>query len=329
MPGPARAGDHRSTPGHSDDAGLREARWLHKRGLMGTIDRIVAGCRIGDYVIEREDGDGYVATHVLLPRRVRLSVMHPTFVGLRPVAVRMMREACILEALRHPGVPRVYEVGVLADQRTQRPWIASELVEGESLAETMLLGGYISVVELLAVLRETGEVLAYAHARNVAHRGVRPDAIVRGDGSRGFPLCLVNWGEARVPDASEDTDRAFADDVFALGLVADLVLATRTGVMRKVLALVEDMLAPNPMSRPTAAEVASRAKAMLDALEAPVEPIDDVIEEKVVLVDISRPRPTPPPIPVARPRLRWTPALGVESPPPAAAAYTPLARIKR
>ena len=91
---------------------------------MGTTDRFTPGWRIGDYVIDRDLDDGYMATHVLLPRRVRLDVMHPTFAGLRPVAVRMMREACILEALRHAGVPRVFEVGVIAEAQTSRPWIA-------------------------------------------------------------------------------------------------------------------------------------------------------------------------------------------------------------
>ncbi len=308
---------------------------------MGSIDRFAPGSRIGDYVIDREDaGNGYQATHVLLPRRVRLCVMHPTFVGLRPVAVRMMREACILDALRHPGVPRIYEVGVISDERTQQPWIASELIEGESLAETMLDGGYVPVVELLAILREVGEVLAHAHARNVAHRGVRPESIVRGDGSRGFPLCLVNWCDARVPDASEDSDRAFAADVFALGLLADLVLASRVGLPPKILALVDDMLAPNPMSRPAAAEVASRAKAILDVLEAPMTLADDdVVEERVVFVDLSTPthapprraaRPTPPPMPIAKPRLRWTPALGMaQAAPQMPPGAVPVAALKR
>lgn len=301
-------------------------------------NRFAPGSRIGDYVIDRDEGgDGYQATHVLLPRRVRLCVMHPTFVGLRPVAVRMMREACILDALRHPGVPRIYEVGVISDQRTQQPWIASELVEGESLAETLLDGGYVPVVELLAILREAGEVLAHAHARNVAHRGVRPEAIVRGDGSRGFPLCLVNWCDARVPEASEDSDRAFADDVFALGLVADLVLASRVGLPSKILALVDDMLAPNPMSRPAAGEVATRAKAILDRLEAPMAlAAADMLEERPMLVHLTRPtpaprraaRPTPPPMPVAKPRLRWTPALGVAHAASLPQGAVPIAAIK-
>jgi len=272
--------------------------------------------RIGDYRIEREDGDSYVASHVVLPRRVRLSLMHPTFVGLRPVAVRMMREACILEALRHPGVPRIYEVGVLVDQRTQRPWVASELVEGESLAATLAGGGYIPVIELLAILRDAADVLAHAHSRNVAHRGVRPEAIIRGDGSRGFPLCLVNWAESRVPESTEDDARAFADDVFALGLVADVVLSTRSGLPAKIMALVEDMLAPNPMSRPSAAKVAMRARQILGSLDAAFTPDwDDAVVEEIEFPEGTGgfrrpPRPTtPPPTPIGR--LRRTTARDV------------------
>ena len=93
------------------------------------------------------------------------------------------------------------------------------------------------------------------------------------------------------------------------------------------------------MSRPAAAEVASRAKAILDVLESPMTLADDdVVEERVVFVDLSTrthparraARPTPPPMPIAKPRLRWTPALGLAQAaaqmPPGA---VPIAALKR
>jgi hypothetical protein len=280
---------------------------------MENVDGLAlpAGVRVGDYVIESEDGEGYVAAHVLLPRQVRLSIMPPTAEDHRPVAVRMMREACILEALRHPGVPRVYEVGVVThaagDSVLQRPWIASELVDGEVLADALAEGEYVSVVELLGIVRDVADILAYAHARNVAHRGVRPEAIIRGDGTRGFPVCLVNWAMAHVPE--EEGAHSFADDIFALGLVADVILGTRRAIMSKVAALIDAMLAPNPRSRPSAVDVGARAAALLAALNKPVpEAIDEVLEERMMFAETSR--VTPPPMPV-RKELHWTPTHGI------------------
>jgi hypothetical protein len=270
---------------------------------------LVAGARIGDYIALRALHDGSLdAVHVLLPRKVRLTV------APRPVAsVRMMREACILEALRHPGVPRVFEVGMLADG-SHEPWVASEIINGDTLLDSTMKGGRLQIRDVLEVVRDTAEVLAYAHKRGVAHRGVRLDAIVRPSRAdiamRGFPLVLVNWGEACVQDGVEDNGRAFADDVFALGLVADLVIASRASAPTKISRLVDDMLAPDPLDRPAAAEVAVRAKLILDNLDALSD--DDIVEENVVLVDISR---SPPPVPPARNRVRWTPAIGINPTP--------------
>jgi serine/threonine protein kinase len=292
---------------------------------MGNSDRFAPGSRIGDYVVEHEAGDGYEAVHVLLPRRVHLEVMHPTFVGLKPVAVRMMREACILEALRHPGVPRIFEVGMMSDARTTRPWVASELVEGESLAAS----GVLSPVEVLELIRDLADVLAYTHERGVVHRALRLETIVRSE-TRGYPICIVDWSDARV-DAS---DRARADDIFAIGVIAyqaltghlpNMPTARRApGAPARLCLMIDDLLVANPMSRPSAAEARARAKLIL-------ETIDDgepVIEESIDLdaaTELSYEdminEPTAPQLPSLR--TRWTPPHGVNtSPPPLPAAAT-------
>jgi serine/threonine-protein kinase len=274
---------------------------------------VLAGARIGDYIVERTlEGGTLDAVHVLLPRKVRLTI------APRPVAsVRMMREACILEALRHPGVPRVFEVGMLADG-SHEPWVANEIINGDTLLDSTMKGGRLQIREVLEVLRDTAEVLAYAHKRGVAHRGVRLDAVVRPSRAdvamRGFALVLVNWGDACLQDGIEDNGRAFADDVFALGLVADLVIASRASAPTKISRLVDDMLAPDPLDRPAAAEVSVRAKLILDVLDTVFDEDLVEVEENVVLVDISRTPPPLPPLP-ARNRVRWTPAIGINPTP--------------
>jgi hypothetical protein len=80
--------------------------------------RDASGARIGDYWI---DGEllargyeiAYRATHRVLPRCARIAILDPACVGVQPAELQLMREACILDALHHLGVPRVYECGVV------------------------------------------------------------------------------------------------------------------------------------------------------------------------------------------------------------------------
>ncbi|HUS27270.1 MAG TPA: hypothetical protein VMZ53_02145 [Kofleriaceae bacterium] len=281
---------------------------------MGNTDRFSPGSRIGDYVVERESGDGYEAVHVLLPRRVRLEVMHPTFVGLKPVAVRMMREACILEALHHPGVPRVFEVGMMNDQRTNRPWVASELVDGQLLVASAPL----SPIETLELIRDLADIIAHAHDRGVVHRALRVDTVARCE-NRGFPLCVVDWSDARV-DAS---DRARADDVFALGVIAyqaltgslpNMPTARRApGAPARLCLMIDDLLVANPMSRPSAAEVRARAKLILETLDDGEPVVEEQISE-ADLVELTGFESTAQQMPALR--TRWTPPHGVTTAPP-------------
>ena len=156
--------------------------------------------RIGEYRIERQLGKGrscveLVGAHLVLPRRAVLKVMVPS---ARPDAVGVLREACLLEALHHPGVVRVYEAGLLPDKR---PWFARELVEGPTIASS-LAPGAIDRIDVIALLRDVAEVLAHAHGRGVIHANVRPDRIVMTGRTREFPICITDWSDARTHDAT-------------------------------------------------------------------------------------------------------------------------------
>lgn len=255
-------------------------------------DRLAPGSRIGDYVVECNFGASYEAFHLVLPRRVRLEI------ASKQNGVRMMREASIIEGLHHPGVPRVFEVGLLRNARANRPWVASELIDGE------VLDGSLSATEILELVRDVAGVLAHAHDRGVIHRDLRADAIIRTNASRGYPIVITNWSEARA----DTTERARAVDVLALGTIALSLLPA--AVPARIRMMIDDLVVANPLSRPSAGEVHARAKLILDSLDGD----DDVIEEQIELVDLPRTF-SPPPIPQRSSRIRWTPALGVETPP--------------
>ncbi|MBL0216169.1 MAG: protein kinase [Myxococcales bacterium] len=296
------------------------------------MDRFAPGTRLGDYHIDGDlpggwNAEAYEATHVLLPRRARLIVLHAAFVDQREAAVQMMREACLVEAMHHPGVPRVFECGVIA----RRPWIACELIEGTPLSEALATGP-LPVVEVLALLRDVSEVLEHAHRRNIVHRNLRPEALLR-TRERAFPVCITGWCDARIHDAEAELVDLRAD-VFALGAVAFTALtgarptmsaAVRCpGAPRDLTALIDRMLAPEPEARPSCAEV--RAAAIRIAEMSEVAIADDEVEGdemiEVVSVELVELRHTPPGLPRMP---RWTPALGNLPPPPPA---TPLAALR-
>ena len=192
--------------------------------------------RIGNYRIDcvrSRDATGvvYEARHLVLPRRAIVKVMEEK--SAEVAAIQLLREACILEALEHPGVVRVYESGLLADHRT--PWFAHERVDGAT-AEHLLSHGPLDPAHASALLRDVAEVLEHAHRRGIIHCGLRPDRIAVTGRTRGFPLCITDWRDARTHDTTTPhPTTAFPDyaapelvrgdliddraDVFALGVI--------------------------------------------------------------------------------------------------------------
>jgi len=147
-------------------------------------------------------------------------------------AARAGEEARLLARLNHPGLVPVYDAGT--DARG-RPWVVMELVEGETLADT-LKRGPVPSARAAVVGRSIAEALAYVHAQGLLHRDVKPANILVGDDGR---VRLTDFGIARLVDAARVTSTGMmvgtasylapeqvagepvgpAADVYALGLV--------------------------------------------------------------------------------------------------------------
>jgi len=251
------------------------------RHRTDTSARFNEGARVGDYRIERElrsedTGLVYTGTHIVLPRRAAIKVMHPAQAYMRALAVQILREACVLEALSHPGVPRVYECGVLEDKR---PWVALELITGDTVAE-LVARQPLALPDLVTMLHAAADVLEHAHARGVVHNRLTDASIVRTP-QRAVPFSVRGWGDVVAHDSNLAAEPS--GDVHDLGLVAfraltgamlregDTVSAIAPSVPAALATLVDDMVAREPTARPTAAEVRERAHDL--ALElAPASP---------------------------------------------------------
>jgi len=218
-------------------------------------------------------GTVYEAVHTILPRRAAVKVMHGELRRHPGMATRMVQEAAILDEVRHPGIVRVFECNVLADYR---PWIAMELVEGETLASRLHYATKLSASEVATLVAEVADVLAVVHARAVVHRDLKPDNLLLTPSDRDFPLRVIDWGVARLgpagrltldgltpgtpiymsPEQATGRNIAAPCDIYSLGVIAYEALSGHPPFDGRTLAEVVCMhLAsePTPLRTQTAA----------------------------------------------------------------------------
>jgi len=252
-------------------------------------DRFAAGARIGDYRVDYEvaieaTAVVYLATHVVLPRKAHIKVTHP---GSRTSAIQLLREACILEALSHPGypghpghpgIPRVHECGVLADRR---PWCAIEVIDGATFKQ--LTGdGPVALSDLVVVLRDIADILQHAHEHGIVHRRLITSSIVQTQRRRNS-YAISDWSDARTLDSAADGVVDPGNDVHALGVIAFRALTGKLpeplvsaatycpAAPTELISLIDQMLA-EPGERPTATEVFERAARLCHTLEVAPRP---------------------------------------------------------
>ena len=108
---------------------------------------------------------------------------------------RFVRAARIASQLDHPNILPVHDLGL---DEGGAPFMTMPFVRGETLAER--LSKAVSMTERLRLLEPFVAVcraLAYAHARGVVHRDIKPNNVMIG--AFGETL-LLDWGLAKVPD---------------------------------------------------------------------------------------------------------------------------------
>ncbi|MBL8897327.1 MAG: tetratricopeptide repeat protein [Planctomycetes bacterium] len=129
-----------------------------------------------------------------LGREVAMKVLRSEYAERPEILERFVEEAQIGGQLQHPGIVPVYELGL---QHGERPYIAMKLVKGSTLADLLAQRSSISQDRrrLLGIFEQICQTLAYAHARRVVHRDLKPQNVMLGSFGE---VQVVDWGLAKV-----------------------------------------------------------------------------------------------------------------------------------
>ena len=245
----------------------------------------LAAALAGEFTIEGELGRGgmgvvYLARDVLLDRQVALKVLPPSLGSDPDVRVRFLREARTAAQLSHPHIVPVHR----ADERGGFAFFAMGLVDGETLGARVKDRGPLPPGDVVRHLREVAWALAYAHARGVIHRDVKPENIMI---ERGTNRAMVtDFGIARSdrvtgltaegqvigtahymsPEQIEGAALDGRSDLYALGVVGFYLLSGRLPFDAETAAavLVAHVTRPAPPLRSIAPQVPAALAAVID-----------------------------------------------------------------
>ncbi len=137
----------------------------------------------GRYEIMRELGQGAMGTVYLgrdpkINRQVAIKTLKYSSVPaeeLEEVKARFFREAEAAGKLSHPNIVTVFDIG----EEHDIAYMAMELLEGTELTPYCRPDQLLAVDEVLGIMADVADALAYAHQQGVVHRDIKPANIMR------------------------------------------------------------------------------------------------------------------------------------------------------
>jgi Tol biopolymer transport system component len=156
---------------------------------------LAAGSRLGPYEIVAPLGVGgmgevYRARDTRLEREVAVKVLPASLSKDLDRLRRFEQEAKAAGVLNHPNITAVHDIG----QHDGAPYVVQELLEGETLRQT-LAGGRLSPRKAIDYSLQIASGLAAAHEKGIVHRDLKPENLFITEGGR---VKILDFGLAKL-----------------------------------------------------------------------------------------------------------------------------------
>ena len=168
-----------------------------------------AGSTIGKkYRLVRAIGAGtmgtvWAAEEIGASREVALKLLSKSTAELRQ---RFLREVRLSSLLSHPNIVRLLDAGETDDGE---PYLALELLSGESLADTLKNKRRIEPKVAARIARDIANALEAAHQAKIMHRDLKPANVflhrAPGAGEDEFVVKVLDFGVAKSLGPTEET----------------------------------------------------------------------------------------------------------------------------
>ncbi len=165
------------------------------------------GLTLGKYRVLEPLGRGgmaqvYRAYHPQLDRYVAVKVLRSDLIEEGEFLARFQREARAIAGLRHPNIVQVFDFDVQDDIY----FMVMELLEGDTLKAYMntyrTRGDRIPIPDMVRILTDVLDGLAFAHSEGITHRDIKPANIML---TRRCQAVITDFGIAQILGATHYT----------------------------------------------------------------------------------------------------------------------------
>src|SRR5690242_8154332 len=151
----------------------------------------------------------FLAEERALGRRAVVKVLSPDLAA-GVSAERFKREIMITAQLQHPHIVPILSAG----QTDGLPYYTMPFVEGESLRVRLMRVGAMPIAVAVSILRDVARALAFAHAKGIIHRDIKPDNILL----TGDTAAVSDFGIGKALLASRVTSDDGAETLTEVGM---------------------------------------------------------------------------------------------------------------